>query len=776
MLTLYFSFKSLRGVFLPLITVLISTVWTLGLMSLMKIPLSIASNAIPVLLVAIGSAYGIHMLSKYNEEIHRGEDKIQGIKDALSEVGVPIFLAGITTLIGFLAFLSSSLSLIREFGVFTALGVMFAMIISVTFLPAVLSFLKVSEVKLNHGGIEDNWSTKSMERLGKFVLRNEKLFVGICIATVVIGFFAIPRLNREVNMVDYFQKDSEIRQAEEMMQSKLGGSIPMQILIEGDLKDPFVLKEIIKFEKYLEAQPHVNDPQSIADLICEMNRVMNGHATIPGTREGVANLWFFIEGQEILEQLINSEATEGLVQAKLGTVNTKKLNVLVKAVDKYIQEELKTDMVKFRISLASDELADELKKEKAERILSQLKLDIEKRGSEFAISGEELKTVIIASLTVGQEGFNPDSIKTIAAKINAYLHSEEADIQISSEKVMAGIVRDIGKKLPQTTPDEKDIINLLGKNIPERLYAEDPEALEYTATSIAAIINEENSWKKVNQLIEKLRPLFPQELADNKGFMKDLRDDVWEINEDWAVLTSSRYTEIFKNHDYPDENKSSLMAQQTGMPIIYMDIDKKIMRSQALSLSIAIFLVFVLLTFRLKSLVGGLISLSPIVLTILAAFTIMSIFSIPLDIVTVLIGSVAVGIGIDYTIHFLTRFKEEFSSCNSEIEALNTTLATTGKAIVINAVSVMLGFLVLVLGNIVPMQRFGYLIALTMVLSALASITVLPALILVTRAGFIGNFDRLSRKIASGLKDKVRQKVIEQREKLGKIRIKKGGV
>ena len=772
-LTLYFSFKSLRGVFLPLITVLISTVWTLGLMSLMKIPLSIASNAIPVLLVAIGSAYGIHMLSKYNEEIHRGEDKIQGIKDALSEVGVPIFLAGITTLIGFLVFLSSSLGLIREFGVFTALGVMFAMLVSVTFLPAVLSFLKVREVKLNHGGLEDNWSTKSMERLGKFVLRREKLLVGICLGTVVIGFLAIPHLNREVNMVDYFKTDSEIRQAEEMMQSKLSGSIPMQILVKGDLKDPFVLKEIIKFEKYLEAQPNVNDPQSIADLICEMNRVMNGHATIPDTREGVANLWFFIEGQDILNQLINSEATEGLVQAKIGTVNTKKLNTLVKVVGRYIQEELKTDMVKFRISLVPGKLANELKKEKAERILSKLQQDIGKSGSQSTIPDKELKTVIMASLTAGQEGFNPDSIKIIAAKINNYLHSEEADIQISAEKVMAGIVRDIGKKLRQTIPDEKDIINLLIKNIPETLYAEDPEVLEYTAASIAAIINEEDNWIRVNQLIEKLRPLFPQELADNKGFMNDLRDDVWEINEDWTVLTSLKYKKIFKNNDYPDENKSNLTAKQTGMPIIYMDIDKKIMQSQALSLSIAIFLVFILLTFRLKSLVGGLISLSPIVLTILVAFTIMVVFNIPLDIVTVLIGSVAVGIGIDYTIHFLSRFKEEFSRCNSEIEALNTTLATTGKAIVINAVSVMLGFLVLVLGNIVPMQRFGYLIALTMILSALASITILPALILVTRAGFIGDFDRLSRKIVSGLKVKVRQKIAEQKEKLGKIRIKK---
>ena len=194
------------------------------------------------------------------------------------------------------------------------------------------------------------------------------------------------------------------------------------------------------------------------------------------------------------------------------------------------------------------------------------------------------------------------------------------------------------------------------------------------------------------------------------------------------------------------------------MPIIYNDLDKNIMESQALSLSIAILLVFLLLAFRLKSLIGGLISITPIVLTILINFTIMAIFDIPLDVITVLIGSVAVGIGIDYTIHFIVRFRVEHARGKTELEALDKTLETTGKAIVINALSVMMGFLVLVLGNIVPMQRFGYLIALTMIISATASITILPALLLVTRAGFIGRLGLLTTGLASKVSNKINAK------------------
>jgi predicted RND superfamily exporter protein len=133
----------------------------------------------------------------------------------------------------------------------------------------------------------------------------------------------------------------------------------------------------------------------------------------------------------------------------------------------------------------------------------------------------------------------------------------------------------------------------------------------------------------------------------------------------------------------------------------------------------------------------------------------MAIFRIPLDVVTVLIGSVAVGIGIDYTIHFITRFKVEHTRDKTELEALDKTLETAGKAIVINALSVMMGFLVLVLGDIVPMQRFGYLIALTMIISATASITILPALLLVTRAGFVGRLGVLTNGLVSKMSNRI---------------------
>jgi predicted RND superfamily exporter protein len=112
---------------------------------------------------------------------------------------------------------------------------------------------------------------------------------------------------------------------------------------------------------------------------------------------------------------------------------------------------------------------------------------------------------------------------------------------------------------------------------------------------------------------------------------------------------------------------------------------------------------------------------------------------VSLDSATMMIASIAIGIGIDYSIHFSSRFRIELKQQPDELSALDKTLETTGMAIVINALTVALGFIILLGSNILPMQRFGWLIALTMAVSACAALTFLPASILVFRKKLFNN-------------------------------------
>jgi predicted RND superfamily exporter protein len=757
-ITLAISFRSKRGVILPLTTVIISTTWGLGLMSLFGIKLTIASDGIPILLIAIGSAYGIHLVNKYMEDIRKGDNKIEAIKETISEVGVPIFLAGLTTSIGFLAFLVSNLTIIKEFGIFTAIGVMFAYIVAITFLPALLSFMPAPKIKVKKESLKPTLMNRLMTGLSGLILKRKIAILIIGFFIVAVGIFSLFKIDREVNMVDYFKKDSEIRQAEDMMESKLGGSIPIQILVKGDLQEPAVLKEMIKLEKYLKSLPDVHSPQSIADLICEMNDVMNDSYCIPETREGVANLWFFLEGNEILPQLISSQNNEGLIQAKLGTVNTKKVNIVTADIDRFISENINSNILVIDLAEANSNI-EEINQERVEDISNKIYYEAVHYGFEIK-DRDALEKVLHKYLTQDDQEI-PTSNLTI--KLVDYMNNEDSDLLIESSslrnKVVKLLIRYIGKNHDYS---EKGIVSNLKKIVPDSYYKDDPEMLDYAAMSIVSIIENEIKWNKVNNLIKEITPLFSKDIQQNPDFYKNLIGGIWEINDTQIFISKEK----FKNLNKDDQLSTiSLDLQQTGLPVIYKDIDKNIVSSQTYSLLFAVGLVLILLAIQFRSFIGGLISILPIILTVLFNFVIMWIFKIPLDAATVMIGSVAVGIGIDYTIHFNNRFHFEIGKKNSVENALETTLQTTGRAIIINALSVMLGFLTLLLGSIVPMQRFGWLIALTMLISATASITFLPSLLLVTHASFIGDLKNMALRRAINIKANIKQKVNNLKEK-----------
>ena len=538
-ISLFLGFRTLRGVILPLSSVFISAVWTLGIMSLLRIPLTAISDIIPVILLAVGSAYGIHVVHKFNEE-PTGEGRAKQSEKALTEVGVPVILAGITTIAGFLSFIFGSyLSLIREFGLFSALGVLFALIISLTFIPSILSLLPAKgKTILSNGNIEKKSGFAGfMDKVGEWILKNEKPIIMGGIIVVAISILGIPRIQRKVDMLDYFKPGSSIRLTEELMQNKFGGSIPIQILVKGDIQDPMVLKEMKKMEDFLESQGDAHNSQSVAGLIEEMNDVMGEGKVIPDSKDKVANLWFLLEGEEVMSQLVNPDKTEAVIQATIINLDTKQIRKLVESIDNYIKN----------------------------------------------------------------------------------------------------------------------------------------------------------------------------------------------TNTDFFTFT------------------------QTGMPSIYQHLDDSVMRSQVQSLIISIILVFICLVFMLRSFTGGLIGLVPIGFTLLFVFGFMGFTGIPLDIATILVGSIAIGIGIDYSIHFVSRFSDEFKKSKTELEALDKTLETTGKAILINVITVMMGFLVLILANLIPLQRFGILVAITMIGSGLGAITLLPATILLTKASFIGDFGRLFDNVRNHL-------------------------
>jgi hydrophobe/amphiphile efflux-3 (HAE3) family protein len=731
-LVLAASFRTSRGVILPLAVVALSTIWTLGAMALLRIPLTIISNITPIVLIAIGSAYGIHLMSRFTEEPIGPAGPRVRVYNTVSGVGFPIVLAGITTLIGFLSFTGSYLTIVKYFGLCTALGVLFATLLAVTFIPAVLSFRQRRSQRdtplSQHRSAE--LVTRAVAALGAFVLRRERWILGAAVIVAALCLLALPRLNRDVDMLKYFPPKSSLRMAERLMEEKFGGSIPIQVSVHGDLGDPMVLKEVWKLEKFLETVPAVHKPKSIADLIAEMNYVMNGRYSIPETRKEVSNLWFFLEGEETLEQLVSGDRSWGLIQASMASVNTATIREIVNLLNGYIAEHLETSLVAVSLETSSGATGTSASIEQLERIATLVRWDIAGRAGATAPTTERIAEILRPYQNGREFALTHSERAELEDRITRFYSEDLAQAAVRSTQSVAMALSGLATEAAPV--EEKVAVALRGLLDPDQ-DAPDSLAVADDAAALQALVQEARGDFRADRALCDIQTLFPEQLRGDPELQRRLRGDLWELNHRSALIAATV-------SDLRDEVPRTvhLAVEQAGIPLIYKHLDENLVKTQIISLLFTIALVFAILAIQFRSLVAGVFGAIPMGLTVLINFGVMSLLGVALDIATVLVGSIAIAIGIDYTIHFLSRFRAEARNHDSPRLILDATLRTTGKAILINASTVTLGFLVLIFASVVPIRNFGWLTALTMVSSAAGSLCVLPALILVLRPRFVG--------------------------------------
>jgi hypothetical protein len=174
-----------------------------------------------------------------------------------------------------------------------------------------------------------------------------------------------------------------------------------------------------------------------------------------------------------------------------------------------------------------------------------------------------------------------------------------------------------------------------------------------------------------------------------------------------------------------------------GPSLTKIELADMVIEGQIKSLALAMVVVFVLLALIFRSINAGLLSVLPLSVAILVLFGLMGFFGITLDIATALISSVMIGVGIDYTIHFLWRFKKERSKGVDHKEAAFITLTTTGRGIIINALSVIIGFLALTLSSFEPLKYFGILVVISITTCLICALVLIPSIVVLRKPRFL---------------------------------------
>ncbi|MFP4589639.1 MAG: MMPL family transporter, partial [Candidatus Acetothermia bacterium] len=188
---------------------------------------------------------------------------------------------------------------------------------------------------------------------------------------------------------------------------------------------------------------------------------------------------------------------------------------------------------------------------------------------------------------------------------------------------------------------------------------------------------------------------------------------------------------------YLEENFDSAETEMVGSTRLAAMISSKVVSSQLISLITSIGVAGLIVALITGSLAAGVISLIPLILTVLINFGVMGYSGTPLNLATLMVSSIVIGIGIDYAIHFIERFRLEYSEEKDEREILSKTLRTTGRGIFYNALALAVGFAILAFSTFQAIVNFGFLMALTMIISMVSAFTVIPAVLLIFRPSFL---------------------------------------
>ncbi len=562
---LWLTFRRPSGIAVPMLVVGFSILFTLAIMVVFEVPLNTITSALPVFLISIGVADGIHMFSEYRENRIEGLPREKAVCLMLDKLALPVTMTSITTAVGFLSLTVSDIVPIFTFGIFVAVGTLLAMLLSLIFIPALLMVLpeKVS-VSQEGFGKDENLSSgvhqvnfmdrliqKSLEVMTSWVLLNARPVLLAALAICSISIYGLSQVKVESSLESYFQADAPLVIANRAME-KMSGSRTINIVItktgeKEPWKNPDNLKVVEEFQEFLANEPRVKRTLSLVDLIKRISYAFNENRK---EFNRLPNGFEFLESEVIFEE--NGQT--------------------------------------------------------------------EKRTVKREISGRDL----IAQYLVLYENSGGDVLS--------------------------------------------DVVDS-----------------EYLNLNLAVTISS-NSTTEEEKLLQSI--------------------------EDYAVRQFPR----------------GFSMTSSGMVPINVATSNEVVTSQIRSLSGSILAVFLMLALIFRSVTRGLMGMIPLVFTVLFNFGVMGFFDVHLDIGTALVSSIVIGIGVDYSIHYLSRMFHELGDGTELHDAISNTVRRSGKAITSNAVTVGFGFLALSVSEFLPLVTLSWMILLTLNISALATMILIPAL------------------------------------------------
>ena len=348
----YRAFRTLQGMIVPLVTAIMGVVWALGLMGLIGAPMDPWNIMTPILLLAIGAGHSVQILKRYYEEYARArttQPELPGTEhnriaviEATVKVGVVMLAAGTIASLSFASLAAFGLPTIKNFGLCTAFGIVAALTVEMTFIPAIRMLMSPPSQEQTDREKREEYFDPILEKLARTVRAGkERPILWGFVVLLLISLAGLARLKVGNTLGAQFFEGNAPVHGFRMADARLAGTRVIQVLVEGNapdtIKNPDVLRRMDELGTFITRQPlPVGKVVSIVDLLKQMSLVMDqaGGGKLPDSTQGVAQylLLYAMGGEEEdLAHFVDHDFQRAVITAYLKTDDFVAMDAMRKA-------------------------------------------------------------------------------------------------------------------------------------------------------------------------------------------------------------------------------------------------------------------------------------------------------------------------------------------------------------------------------------------------------------------------------------------------------------
>jgi hypothetical protein len=312
-------FRRISGVVYPVLIFAVSLLSALGIMAVLRIPMTGITSLLPSFMLVVSISDAVHILALFYPAFQKTGDREKAIVAAMEHSGLPVLMTSLTTAAGLASFTAAKVAPIADLGIVTPIGVFLALLYTVLLLPALLAVFPVRKKK-SIARRERIFAT-IFDKIAAITCEKQWLVIGVFSVLLVLAMAGAARLRFEHNALKWFPKDSRIRMATEEIDREMRGTVSFDVVIDtgkaDGLYDPDFIhsleEAVLKFGNYETEDLFVGKVLALSTVLKETNRALHGnnqeYYAIPDNGELIAQELFLFQlsGSDDLEELVDQQ-------------------------------------------------------------------------------------------------------------------------------------------------------------------------------------------------------------------------------------------------------------------------------------------------------------------------------------------------------------------------------------------------------------------------------------------------------------------------------------